>query len=83
MPSDTRESRPARPQVSAAAAGGGTSLHHPPPSPQAEVLLCPRCNSTNTKFCCYNLSQPPTASPRPPRDLRWHPPQRPCRWRLP
>ncbi|KAI6685445.1 hypothetical protein NL676_031358 [Syzygium grande] len=60
MPSDTSEHRPARPQVSATA-GGGASLHHPPPPPQAEALPCPRCYSTNTKFCCYNnynLSQP-------------------------
>ncbi|KAG6514567.1 dof zinc finger protein DOF5.6-like [Zingiber officinale] len=32
-----------------------------PPPPQEEPLRCPRCDSTNTKFCYYNnysLSQP-------------------------
>ncbi|KAK3423092.1 hypothetical protein EUGRSUZ_F00039 [Eucalyptus grandis] len=54
MPSD------ARPQASAAAAAGGAGLH-PHPPPQTEALPCPRCDSTNTKFCYfnnYNLSQP-------------------------
>ncbi|XP_010059780.2 dof zinc finger protein DOF1.7, partial [Eucalyptus grandis] len=34
---------------------------HPHPPPQTEALPCPRCDSTNTKFCYfnnYNLSQP-------------------------
>ncbi|OWM85421.1 dof zinc finger protein DOF5.7 [Punica granatum] len=33
----------------------------PPPDQQAAALRCPRCDSTNTKFCYYNnysLSQP-------------------------
>lgn len=37
------------------------SMGHLPPPPQAEPLPCPRCDSTNTKFCYYNnynLSQP-------------------------
>ncbi|KAI3439689.1 Dof-type domain-containing protein [Psidium guajava] len=56
MPSDTSERKPARPQYAA----GGVGLH-PHPPPQAEALPCPRCDSTNTKFCYYNnynLSQP-------------------------
>uniref|UniRef100_A0A7C9F462 Dof zinc finger protein n=1 Tax=Opuntia streptacantha TaxID=393608 RepID=A0A7C9F462_OPUST len=34
---------------------------HPPQFPEQEQLRCPRCDSTNTKFCYYNnynLSQP-------------------------
>ncbi|KAJ9674549.1 hypothetical protein PVL29_023845 [Vitis rotundifolia] len=49
MPSESGERRVARPQHM-----GG----HPP---QSEHLPCPRCDSTNTKFCYYNnynLSQP-------------------------
>ncbi|KAF7141317.1 hypothetical protein RHSIM_Rhsim06G0041000 [Rhododendron simsii] len=50
MPSsDSGDRRPARPLH------GGT---HPP---ETEQLPCPRCSSTNTKFCYYNnynLSQP-------------------------
>ncbi|CAL5324724.1 dof zinc finger protein DOF3.4 [Camellia sinensis] len=49
MPSDSGERRPTRPQQVGA----------PPPEP--EHLPCPRCDSTNTKFCYYNnynFSQP-------------------------
>ena len=49
MPSESGERRVARPQQ----VGG-----HPP---QSEHLPCPRCDSTNTKYCYYNnynLSQP-------------------------
>ncbi|KAB2030113.1 hypothetical protein ERO13_D05G201940v2 [Gossypium hirsutum] len=38
----------------------GTMASHPPPK-LTEPLPCPRCDSTNTKFCYYNnynLSQP-------------------------
>ncbi|CAN1217986.1 Dof zinc finger protein DOF1.7 [Linum perenne] len=38
-----------------------TSEFPPPPLPEQEHLNCPRCNSSNTKFCYYNnynLSQP-------------------------
>ncbi|KAE8657115.1 Dof zinc finger protein DOF5.8 [Hibiscus syriacus] len=38
----------------------GTMASHPPPK-LTELLSCPRCDSTNTKFCYYNnynLSQP-------------------------
>lgn len=51
MPSDSGERR-----------GGGSKVNQvgvPPPEP--EQLQCPRCDSTNTKFCYYNnynFSQP-------------------------
>ncbi|KAF8405114.1 hypothetical protein HHK36_010012 [Tetracentron sinense] len=51
MPADSGEQRPAKPQ----------QLGAPPPAPENEHLPCPRCDSTNTKFCYYNnynLSQP-------------------------
>ncbi|KAK9269902.1 hypothetical protein L1049_025475 [Liquidambar formosana] len=50
MSSDSGERRQARPQTQVG-----------PHPPEAEHLACPRCNSTNTKFCYYNnynLSQP-------------------------
>ncbi|RAL49670.1 hypothetical protein DM860_001961 [Cuscuta australis] len=43
----------------AAESGGGGDRKQPPPPQQA--LKCPRCDSSNTKFCYYNnysLSQP-------------------------
>ncbi|KFK29081.1 hypothetical protein AALP_AA7G086400 [Arabis alpina] len=49
MPSEMGLTRPARLQAA-----------YPPPN-LAEPLPCPRCNSTNTKFCYYNnynLAQP-------------------------
>ncbi|CAN1190935.1 Dof zinc finger protein DOF3.4 [Linum perenne] len=52
MPSETK--RASKPAISAGA-------HLPPPPPEQEQLPCPRCDSTNTKFCYYNnynFSQP-------------------------
>ncbi|PON70108.1 Zinc finger, Dof-type [Parasponia andersonii] len=52
MPSESGDSR--------AVARTQQSMGHPPPV-QTEPLPCPRCDSTNTKFCYYNnynLSQP-------------------------
>ncbi|WOG93134.1 hypothetical protein DCAR_0312415 [Daucus carota subsp. sativus] len=49
MPSETSVQRPTKP----------TQVGAPPPEP--EHLRCPRCDSTNTKFCYYNnynFSQP-------------------------
>ncbi|KAJ9692894.1 hypothetical protein PVL29_011816 [Vitis rotundifolia] len=49
MPSESGERRVAR------------TRHMGGHSPQSEHLPCPRCDSTNTKFCYYNdynLSQP-------------------------
>ncbi|KAH7849313.1 hypothetical protein Vadar_016147 [Vaccinium darrowii] len=49
MPSDSADHGPTRPQ------------HGPNHQPEPEALPCPRCTSTNTKFCYYNnynLSQP-------------------------
>ncbi|KAL4278823.1 hypothetical protein GQ457_03G039200 [Hibiscus cannabinus] len=40
---------------------GNIASHSHPPPKQTEPLTCPRCDSTNTKFCYYNnynLSQP-------------------------
>ncbi|CAM8878487.1 unnamed protein product [Rhodiola kirilowii] len=31
--------------------------------PEHEILKCPRCDSSNTKFCYYQQQQPLTASP--------------------
>ncbi|OWM66291.1 dof zinc finger protein DOF3.4-like [Punica granatum] len=57
MPSDCADrQRPARQHGQQAAAGAP----YPPPE-QQEQLPCPRCDSTNTKFCYYNnynFSQP-------------------------
>ncbi|XP_057491278.1 dof zinc finger protein DOF3.4-like [Actinidia eriantha] len=53
MPSESGERRPAKPHHHHHQAGA------PPPEP--EQLPCPRCDSTNTKFCYYNnynFSQP-------------------------
>ncbi|CAI0554264.1 unnamed protein product [Linum tenue] len=44
-----------------ATTGGGASAHNHLPPPEQEHLPCPRCDSTNTKFCYYNnynFSQP-------------------------
>ncbi|KAF8377486.1 hypothetical protein HHK36_030866 [Tetracentron sinense] len=49
MSSESGDRKPARPQ------------HMGAPPPEHEHLPCPRCDSTNTKFCYYNnynLSQP-------------------------
>ncbi|XP_010263782.1 PREDICTED: dof zinc finger protein DOF3.4-like [Nelumbo nucifera] len=49
MPSESGDRRQAKPQ------------HMGAPPPEHEHLPCPRCDSTNTKFCYYNnynLSQP-------------------------
>ncbi|XP_057969833.1 dof zinc finger protein DOF3.4 [Malania oleifera] len=49
MPSDTGDRRPTKPTTAG------------PPPPEQEHLPCPRCDSTNTKFCYYNnynFSQP-------------------------
>ncbi|GFS29965.1 Dof-type zinc finger DNA-binding family protein [Actinidia rufa] len=53
MPSDSGERRPTKPHPHSHQVGA------PPPEP--EQLPCPRCDSTNTKFCYYNnynFSQP-------------------------
>ncbi|CAA7392206.1 unnamed protein product [Spirodela intermedia] len=50
-----------------ASAGGAAGVERPPmektggPAPDGQSLRCPRCDSSNTKFCYYNnysLSQP-------------------------
>ncbi|KAJ9669954.1 hypothetical protein PVL29_026491 [Vitis rotundifolia] len=49
MPSDSGDKRPSKPLQTGA------------PPPEQEHLPCPRCDSTNTKFCYYNnynFSQP-------------------------
>ncbi|RVX23359.1 Dof zinc finger protein DOF3.4 [Vitis vinifera] len=49
MPSDSGDKRPSKPHQTGA------------PPPEQEHLPCPRCDSTNTKFCYYNnynFSQP-------------------------
>ncbi|KAL6653410.1 hypothetical protein ACP70R_008988 [Stipagrostis hirtigluma subsp. patula] len=56
MAGEARNVKQARQQ--AAASGGGERKPRPP---QEQALACPRCESTNTKFCYYNnysLSQP-------------------------
>ncbi|XP_065846891.1 dof zinc finger protein DOF1.6 [Euphorbia lathyris] len=53
MPSESGEKRPARTPNNLGP--------HPPPPKLADRLPCPRCKSSNTKFCYYNnynLSQP-------------------------
>ncbi|ERN07821.1 hypothetical protein AMTRI_Chr08g162760 [Amborella trichopoda] len=47
--------------VPASAATAGRARGARPPASEATALRCPRCDSTNTKFCYYNnysLSQP-------------------------
>ena len=72
---NTRQGSNPNPPAPSSAAGGGAALRAPAPPavagagsterrarPQKEKALnCPRCNSTNTKFCYYNnysLQQP-------------------------
>ncbi|KAI6695287.1 hypothetical protein NL676_022997 [Syzygium grande] len=57
MPSECADRKPAKaPHGHGHAAGAA-----PPPQQEQEHLPCPRCDSTNTKFCYYNnynFSQP-------------------------
>ncbi|KAM6564434.1 hypothetical protein CsatB_024432 [Cannabis sativa] len=61
MPSETGElcRRPPPPLKTQNSGNAGSAP--PPPPPEQEHLPCPRCDSTNTKFCYYNnynFSQP-------------------------
>uniref|UniRef100_A0A803PF35 Dof zinc finger protein n=1 Tax=Cannabis sativa TaxID=3483 RepID=A0A803PF35_CANSA len=62
MPSETGElCRRPPPPLKTQNSGNAGSAPPPPPPPEQEHLPCPRCDSTNTKFCYYNnynFSQP-------------------------
>ncbi|PQQ12030.1 hypothetical protein Pyn_39193 [Prunus yedoensis var. nudiflora] len=60
MPFESEDNNQKPPSTTTTTTKVQQSMGHQPP-PQTDPLHCPRCDSTNTKFCYYNnynLAQP-------------------------